>query len=206
MKKFLAIDTSSSSLTVIAQGEKTVVSHLENCAMNHSVKLLETVEKTLQDAGMVLSDFDFFACVTGAGSFTGIRIGISTVKGFCFGTGKPALGVTSFDCAAYTTGEKSTLTAVSAGHNYYYVCGYAADKRVILPPAYLSEEAVKKEAENYEVLASAEELPFENAVRIDPVQGLLQATRQKSEREPLVGGNELRAVYVRKSQAEENRK
>lgn len=206
MKKFLAIDTSSSGLTVIAQGEKTVISRLENCAMNHSVKLLETVEKTLQDAGMVLSDFDFFACVTGAGSFTGIRIGISTVKAFCLGAEKPALGVTSFDCAAYTTGEKSTLAAVSAGHNYYYVCGYAADKRVISPPAYLSAEELKKEAEKYEVLAGGEELPFENAVRTDPAQGLLEATRQKSETESLVGGDELKAVYVRKSQAEENRK
>lgn len=206
MKKFLAIDTSSSSLTVIARGEKTVITHLDDCAMKHSVKLLECVEKTLSDAGMGLSDFDFFACVTGAGSFTGIRIGIATVKGFCDGEDKPALGVTSFDCAAYTTGEKSTLALVSAGHNYYYACGYAADKEVIFPPAYLSEEQVGELAGKYELLASAEALPFENAVKTDPAQGLLRAVSEKCGKEKLSDGDGLRAVYVRRSQAEENRK
>ena len=206
MKKFLAIDTSSSALTVIARGEKTAIERLENCAMNHSVKLLETVEKALLNAGMGLSDCDFFACVTGAGSFTGIRIGIATVKGCCAGEGKPALGVTSFDCAAYTTGEKSTLAAVSAGHNYYYVCGYAADKRVIFPPSYLSAEEVSALSAEYEVLASAEELPFEKAVKTDLVEGLLRAVEEKSARDGLSDGEFLQAVYVRKSQAEENRK
>ena len=52
---------------------------------------------------MTLGDCDFFAAVVGAGSFTGIRIGISAVKGFCAATGKPALPITSFDVAAYNT-------------------------------------------------------------------------------------------------------
>lgn len=206
MKKFLAIDTSASDLIVIARGENTAILRVENCAMNHSVKLLETVERALAEAHTRLSDLDFFACVLGAGSFTGIRIGMSTIKAFCDGEQKPALGVTSFDCAAYTTGEKSSLTLVSAGHGYYYACGYAADKKVILPPSYLSGEEVETLACGYETIVSRETLPFAGAVKIDPAEGLLRATEAKSEAGAFCASDELEAVYVRRSQAEENRK
>ncbi|MBQ9081159.1 MAG: tRNA (adenosine(37)-N6)-threonylcarbamoyltransferase complex dimerization subunit type 1 TsaB [Clostridia bacterium] len=209
MKAFLAIDTAASYLTVIARNRqgKTVTSHLCDCAMNHSVKLLERVEKTLEEAETSLSDFDFFSCVIGAGSFTGIRIGISTVKGFCTATDKPSLPVTSFDAIAYTTGRVSTLSVVSAGHNYYYVCGYNAEKEVILPPAYRSYEEVCVLRQDYAVLAGYEELPFENAVRADMKEGLLLAVEGKSERaENFLPCEGLQALYVRKSQAEEQRK
>ena len=84
MKGFLAADTAAGYLTVIARNRngRTAVSYLPDCAMNHSVMLLPTVEKTLQDAGMGLADCNFFSCVVGAGSFTGIRIGLATVTGF----------------------------------------------------------------------------------------------------------------------------
>lgn len=206
MKSFLAIDTAASYLTVIARNRtgKTVVSYLPDCAMNHSVRLLATVEKTLEDAGMVLSDFDFFACVIGAGSFTGIRIGISTVKGFCTATETSALAVTSFDAVAYTTDRVKTLSVVSAGHNYYYVCGYNEKKEVILSPSYRSYEEVCALAETYDVLAGYEELPFENAYRVDMAKGLLAAVEAMSEN--VIPCERLQALYVRKSQAEENRK
>lgn len=205
MKTFLAIDTAASYLTVIARNRmgKTFTSHLSDCAMNHSVKLLETVEKTLQNAGMGLSDCDFFACVIGAGSFTGIRIGLATVKGFCTAGDKPALAVTSFDSIAYTTGRVKTLSVVSAGHNYYYICGYNEEKEVILPPSYRSYEEVCALAEEYTV-AGYEDLPFAGMVRADMANGLLAAVEGR--REKLIPCEELQALYVRKSQAEENRK
>lgn len=208
MKTFLAIDTSASYLTVIAKNRagKIFTSYLPDCAMNHSVKLLETVENTLQNAGMVLSDFDFFACVTGAGSFTGIRIGIATVKGFCTATGKPALVVTSFDEIAYTTEKIKTLAIVSAGHDYYYVCGYDEKKRVVLPPSYRSFEDTLLLTKEYRA-AGFETLPFENALLVNMPKGLLAATEARSENaENLIPAECLQALYVRKSQAEENRK
>ena len=210
MKKFLAIDTSSTYLTVLAQGEKSVCAYLSDCAMNHSVKLLPTVEETLSNAGMGISDFDFFACVTGAGSFTGIRIGIATIKGCCTGEDKPCLPVTSFDLAAYTMGEVKTLTVLSAGHNYFYICGYDGEKRVILPPAYCSLEEAAKLAEEYEKvvsLADGQSLPFDGVIYANPAEGLQKAVEAKSKDENnFLPCEELRAVYVRKSQAEENRK
>lgn len=207
MKKFLAIDTSSNYLTVIAKGEKTAVTYLSDCTMNHSVKLLENVEKTLEEGGMSLSDCDFYACVTGAGSFTGIRIGIATVKGFCTGQEKLAMPVTSFEAIAYSTKEVKTLAVISAGHGYDYVCGFDEARNVILSPSYRSEEEVRALAKEYDVLAGFEDLPFENAIKVDMAEGLMQAVEAKCAYEKnIVPCETLEALYVRKSQAEENRK
>ena len=78
MKRYLAIDTSAEYLTVIAKNGETFVTFEPDCAMQHSVRLMDAVEETLAKAGMQPAECDFFCAVTGPGSFTGIRIGIST--------------------------------------------------------------------------------------------------------------------------------
>ena len=86
MSNFLAIDTSSRYLTVLAQkGDRQVLRHLSECAMKHSQILMDEIDAALSEAELKPEECDFFAAVTGPGSFTGIRIGIATVKGFAFG-------------------------------------------------------------------------------------------------------------------------
>ena len=210
MKSFLAADTAAEYLTVIVRDRegKTEICHLPDCAMNHSVMLLDTVEKTLEKAGMGLADCDFFACVTGAGSFTGIRIGIATVKGFCTALSRPALPVTSFESVAYTTGRMKTLALLPAGHGYFYAAGFDEEKKQIFPPSYLSREdaAALAARENYTV-AGHGELPFDGALQADMAAGFAAAVAAKSRTENnFVPPEALQAVYVRRSQAEENRR
>ncbi|MGN0822516.1 MAG: tRNA (adenosine(37)-N6)-threonylcarbamoyltransferase complex dimerization subunit type 1 TsaB, partial [Candidatus Gallimonas sp.] len=89
---FLAIDTSGKHLTVLAQkGEKTVSLFERDCALRHSVLVMDKIDEALSRADLRPAECDFFAAVVGPGSFTGIRIGISTVKGLCLACGKPAL-------------------------------------------------------------------------------------------------------------------
>ena len=112
---FLAIDTSNEYLTVVASKEgKAEVLFEPQCGMQHSVRLMPAVEETLQRAGLSPAECDFFAAVTGPGSFTGIRIGISAAKGFCGALKKPSLGITTFQTLAYNA-EGECLAAVSAG-------------------------------------------------------------------------------------------
>ena len=141
MKNFLAIDTSSKYMTVLAAKDgKTFVSYVPDCAMRHSMLLMGEIDKVLSEAELSLNDCDFFSAVVGAGSFTGIRIGISTIKGFCLAAGKPSLPVTSFAVAAYNAidGERP-LCLVDALHGNCYVCGFdenfiAERKKISLPP------------------------------------------------------------------------
>lgn len=215
MKNYLAVDTSGNHLCVLACKDGKISSvYLPDCAMKHSVSVMPAIDKVLQEAGMSLADCDFFAAVVGAGSFTGIRIGISVIKGFCLACRKPALPVTSFDVMAYNeTNEKTdgetrgaggkTLCLVDALHDAYYACGYQGGQ-VVYPPAYLTEEEILAlVADGYALrgvsdMAIAEKADVE---KIDPVQGLANAVAALAAQDKF--GN-LTALYVRKSSAELN--
>lgn len=199
MSNFLGIDTSSRYLTVVAQkGGKTVVRHLADCAMRHSVILMDEIDAALNEAGLRAEECDFFAAVTGPGSFTGIRIGIASAKGFALAAGKPLLGVTSFDLIAYNVKNERFAVVIDAAHSYYYVCGYNKDKNVISEPAYLSGEAVKNLGLP---LYGFEDLPFDNYLKLD-IKNCLHPAICRNESKL---SDNIEALYVRKSQAEEAR-
>ncbi len=209
---YLAIDTANEYMTVLAVKDgKETRSFLPDCAMRHSVALMTEVDRVLKQAELTLSACDFFACVVGAGSFTGIRIGISTVKGFCLACGKPALPVTSFDLSAYNALEgakKPLLSLVDAGHGAYYACAYDGEGNVLAEPEYLTEEeVVRKSAEGFSLVAAVSagrELLIARQTPValfDPAQGLRVAVEKKAKAGAFA---DLQAVYVRKSSAELN--
>ena len=200
MSNFLAVDTSSKYLTVLAvKGEKVVLRHLGDCALKHSVVLMGEVDEALKEAGLSPDECDFFAAVTGPGSFTGIRIGISTVKGFAVATGKPLVSVTAFELLAYNVEDDNFYTVIDAAHSNFYACGFDKDKKVILEPCYLSAEEVENlNAKKY----GFEDLPLKNYFKLDIGNCLYTAVTAKS----AFRSNKMQALYVRKSQAEENRK
>lgn len=210
MKNFLAIDTSGGYLCVVAAKDGRVFTAVEDdCAMKHSVLLMTKVDEVLSKAQMRLDECDFFAACVGAGSFTGIRIGISAAKGFALACKKPTLPVTSFDIAAYNAVDGGVenggrlLCLVDALHGYYYACGYE-NGEVSLPFSYLSEEQVLAlEKEGY-TLRSCAKLPLCQRARVEivsPTEGLKNAVFALSDKEKF---GELSAVYIRKSSAEEN--
>lgn len=198
MSNFLVIDTSSRYLTVLAKkGEKVVLRHLSDCAMRHSVLLMEEIDKALTEAELSPSACDFFGAVTGPGSFTGIRIGIATAKGFAVATGKKLCSVTAFDLIAYNVNSPTFHVVFDAAHEHCYVCGYRG-REVALAPCYLSFDEVRTLGTP---LYGFEDLPFENYLKLNPDACLLPAVTAKSE--PL--SDRMSALYVRKSQAEEAR-
>ena len=199
MSNFLAVDTSSKHLTVLAvKGEKVVFRHLPDCALKHSVVLMGEVDKAFKEADLCPAECDFFAAVTGPGSFTGIRIGISTVKGFAVATGKPLVAVTAFELLAYNVEDDNFYTVIDAAHSHYYVCGFDKNKSQTLSPRYLREE----EIENFGNLYGFEDLPLKNYKKINIKDCLYPAVLAKS----ICASDRMEALYVRKSQAEENRK
>lgn len=203
--KFLAIDTSAKYLTVLAYFEgKCERVHVPDCAMRHSVMLMDRIDEALSRAHMTAEACDFFAAVVGPGSFTGIRIGISTVKGLCYALGKPAVPVTSFDTLAYAegrSGRSGTLALVDAGHGCFYACAYDGARQIVRQPAYLSGEETEALIREGFAPVAAQSL-FSGCEEVDPALGLERAVLSKQERLPIFA---LSAMYLRKSSAEEHR-
>ena len=97
----LAVDTSGpvAGVAVLRDGEVAY----EGAAVNrltHSVNLMPMIEEALDRAGLDVNDIDYYASVTGPGSFTGVRIGVSAVKGMAHGAGKPCIGVDALEALA----------------------------------------------------------------------------------------------------------
>lgn len=198
--KYLAIDTSGAHLTVAAKNnEKNSVVFYKDCNLNHSVRLMDAVEEAVDGCGLDLSRADFLCACVGAGSFTGIRIGISAVKALSDFYKKPTVAVTAFDVIAYNIKKDRLLAVIDARHDHYYVCGYEGE-RVVLPPSFISADELNELSKTYAV--AAKELAGHKHIAADVKSGLIQAAESKFKNGEL---GALNALYIRKSQAEENR-
>jgi len=108
----LALDTSSQAAScAILRDGALAGEFFVNIGLTHSQTALPMVEKLLEQTMSTPGDIDVFAVTTGPGSFTGLRIGISAVKGMAMATGKPCAGV-------------PTLAALAAGAEPFqgYIC------------------------------------------------------------------------------------
>jgi len=97
----LALDTSSqaASCAVLRDGE-LAGEFFANVGLTHSQTALPMVAALLEQVRLTLADIDVFAVCTGPGSFTGLRIGIATVKGFALAGDKPCVGVSTLHTLA----------------------------------------------------------------------------------------------------------
>ncbi len=100
--KILAIDsTAEVSAVAVCQDKRLLAEVTVNTGNTHSRTLLPAVEQALRMAELSVNDIDVFACSTGPGSFTGVRIGVATVKGIAYGKNKPCISVSTLDALAY---------------------------------------------------------------------------------------------------------
>ena len=81
--------------------QQTLGSFVINNKLTHSVTLMPVVSDLLRNSGITTEDIDLFAVANGPGSFTGLRIGISAVKGMAFAASKPCAAVSTLEAMAY---------------------------------------------------------------------------------------------------------
>jgi tRNA threonylcarbamoyladenosine biosynthesis protein TsaB len=99
--KVLGIDTSTSCGSVGLIIDEWVASEYRlNIPVTHSERLLGAIELILKEAQCAIGDLDGWAISLGPGSFTGLRIGVSTVKGLAYASQKPVVGVSTLDVLA----------------------------------------------------------------------------------------------------------
>ena len=98
----MAFESSAKAASVALLRDGRLVSQYSQCSgLTHSRTLLPMAEDMLKNAEMSLKDVDCFAVAHGPGSFTGIRIGVSTVKGLAWAADKPCVGVSTLEAMAW---------------------------------------------------------------------------------------------------------
>ena len=100
--KILGVDTSTRTGSVaVLEGDTVLAGVSVTSTQTHAKRLMSAIDATLEIAGLTIAECDGFAVTTGPGSFTGLRIGISTVKGFGVATKKPVTGVSTLEALVY---------------------------------------------------------------------------------------------------------
>lgn len=115
--KILAIDTTASTAAAaITDGVHPIGAYTLNGTLTHSETMLPMLESLLHSAHLTPDDIDMFAVSAGPGSFTGVRIGVSVIKGLAFGRSKPCVAVSALEALA------QNLDAYTAVCPSFYAC------------------------------------------------------------------------------------
>ncbi len=137
----LGLDTSSDAAAVglYKDGELLCESTIHN-GKNHSLTLLPTVETMLGEVNVAFSDIDVYACGIGPGSFTGVRIGAATIKGFAQAQNKPCVAVSSLEILADNIREFEGLrvAAMHARVDELFCAVYDVDGGEVLAPSVMT--------------------------------------------------------------------
>ncbi len=128
--KLLALDTSTDYLSIaIAEDEKIVGRLHKNAPRSHSSLLMPMIDRLFKKTRLKLADMDYFCIGAGPGSFTGLRIGVSTVKGLAFVAGRPIAAVPTFDAIALNARTLcgTICPVLDARKGKVYGCFYRSD-------------------------------------------------------------------------------
>ena len=143
----LAIDTATRAGSVaLARGADLLNLQAGDHETSHSVDLIANVEAALHTIGAKLSEVGLFAAASGPGSFTGLRIGIATIKSFAVSVGKQCVGVSTLAAIAHAAGTSvRTVALLPAGRGEVFAQMFAVDGDRVRPldtPVHLSPAAV----------------------------------------------------------------
>ena len=109
---YLAIDTASKIMKVLVHYNGNSKYYQNADFKTASTTLMPEIDSLLGELKCTLADMDFYACTIGPGSFTGIRIGMSTVKAFACTTKKSVVAVNSLELLAYNNSGEETICSV----------------------------------------------------------------------------------------------
>ena len=139
----LAIDTSGNVLTcAVSDDEKILAEEYSDVSKTHSESLMPMIDDVLKKAFLDIKDIEAFACAVGPGSFTGLRIGVATVKAFAQAGKKVCIGVGTLEGLAQNgiLFEGSICPMIDARHGEVYSAIFKSDanevKRITQTGAY----------------------------------------------------------------------
>lgn len=141
--RILSVDSSSVTASVaITEKGKVLAENFINNGLTHSQTLMPMVEKTIQESGISIKDIDLFAITHGPGSFTGVRIGIASVKGMADALGKKCVAVSTLEAIAEPLKSEDVIACavMDARCNQVYTAIFNNGNRLCEDKAVLIDE------------------------------------------------------------------
>ena len=120
MTRIILLETSTALCSVALAEDGKITAYRESSAPKAHASLTAVfVQEVLEERGIKLADCDAVCVSMGPGSYTGLRVGVSTAKGLCFGSGKPLLAVGTLDTLVAQAASEESVT--EEGIDYKYI-------------------------------------------------------------------------------------
>lgn len=126
---FLYVDSCHDQLYVLLYNDGKHYVRKSTGNKKHNSVLLPAIDEVLAEGGLKINQIQNIACVVGPGSFTGIRLGVTTCNGLAFATGANRIAINTFESIAYNI-TNHILVGIDCRHGNYYVGEFAAGKQV----------------------------------------------------------------------------
>lgn len=219
--KILAIDSTANTSTVAVLDDTRLLSvYTVNIKNTHSETLLPMVKSVLETLRLTVDDIDAFAVSEGPGSFTGVRIGVATVKGLAFGRDKRCVGVSTIEALARNLEGVDGIVCpiMNARRGQVYTGAFLNGERILddqcmllcdlIPFLEKYETPIYFVGDGYSLIermdnplfkVTPEQLRYQNAYSVGKV------AYEKLSRGEFTTDSGLRVEYLRKAQAERER-
>lgn len=213
----LGIDTSTKTMSIALIQDEKILGELNFYSnMDHSEKLIDNIKFLMDSNHMTVSDLDLVGVAVGPGSFTGVRIGIATVKGIVEFMDIPVVGVSSLEILSRNfSSDRFVAVSVDAKRDRVYggIYDYSNENPKIIKEGLFEIEDFKKELENYEDIvlvgdinerfSQLSNLRFgKEGNLINRASNICFISKEKFEKDQSISHLELEANYMTKSQAQ----
>lgn len=201
--KYLCIDAAGNSTSVGAVNGDKRIFLCDDGFVRASRALMPMIDDALERAAMRVDEADFIAVTIGPGSFTGIRIGLSTARALAYVVNKPIVSVNTCELAAYNNRSDKVLTALDAGNGFVFAALYENNKEIFPPRCVTFDEfkALRESCGECAVAADTKTAPILN-VEATAGDGIIELAKEKFDRGEIADYRYVDAMYVRLSQAE----
>ncbi|MBQ8891265.1 MAG: tRNA (adenosine(37)-N6)-threonylcarbamoyltransferase complex dimerization subunit type 1 TsaB [Bacilli bacterium] len=203
---YFYIDTSSSYLySGIISNNKLISEVKINFGSELSKYTVSEIQKLFKDANISPKDIDKIIVVSGPGSFTGIRIGMTFAKIFAYSMNKEITEITSLDAMAKSINSKKIIVPlIDARRGYVYAEAIKNDKTIIEPQYMKLEDLIDKLNnlnEEYIFITNDKQIKIENVIRYNPdiLNIVLSYASKKS-----INPHLIEPTYLKLTEAEEN--
>lgn len=156
----LFIDTSASDVSIAILKEEKILSKInKNIPNKHSIYVVPFIDEVLKNASLTPDKVEKIYVVTGPGSFTGVRIGVTIAKTYAYLRKIPITAVSSLKMLALSNNNETILSLIDAKHDNYYLGLYNKEKEEIIKEHFENKEEVLEIIMKYHpTIVSAEEI------------------------------------------------
>lgn len=166
--RILFIDTSDADVSIaVISGQKVLASITETIPNAHSIYTVSFLDKVIKDANLVPSDIEKILVVTGPGSFTGVRIGVTIAKTYAYLLNIDIICVSSLKILALSLEHDFCLSLIDARHDNYYIGLYDKNNEEVIAEEFNTKNRVLELIDKYNpVIISNNNISF-NDIKIN---------------------------------------